>query len=78
MTNQVNFDVFLEIVQDHTKTPYQKAANLHAIATMGRADSQKPVGGQRQRRGRVGRVRVLSPASDSLIESEGHSENGEG
>lgn len=68
-----SFELFLEIVQDHTKTPYQKAANLHALATMGRNDSQKAVGGQKQRRGRVGRVKDLSPAGDSLNESEGHS-----
>ena len=74
----VSFELFLEIVQDHTKTPWQKAANLHAIATRGLNDSQKHAGGQKQRRGRVGRVRSLSPASDSVIESEGHAENGEG
>ena len=47
----VSFDLFLEIVQDHTKTPYQKAANLHALATVGRNDSQKPADGQKARRG---------------------------
>lgn len=67
-----SFELFLEIVQDHTKTPYQKAANLHALATVGRNDSQKPADVQKARRGRVGRVRPLSPASDSLNESEGH------
>ena len=74
---QMTFEEILSIVQDHTRTPQQKAADIHAALQSARIDSQKPVHARKVRRATVTRGKAQTPASESLNGFAGHSENTE-
>jgi len=73
----MTYEEILAIVQDHTRTPFQKAADIHATLQTARIDSQKPVQARKVRKATHGRVSTKTPASESLNGFMGHSENTE-
>lgn len=52
----MTYEEILAIVQDHTRTPFQKAADIHATLQSSRIDSQKPVQARKVRKATHGRV----------------------
>lgn len=46
----MTYEEILAIVQDHTRTPFQKAADIHATLQTARIDSQKPVQARKVRK----------------------------
>lgn len=71
---KMTFEEILSIVQDHTRTPQQKAADIHAALQSARIDSQKPVQARKVRKATHGRVSAKTPASESLNGFMAHSE----
>ncbi len=71
----MTYEEILAIVQDHTRTPFQKAADIHATLQTARIDSQKPVQARKAKKAPRMRVEGKTPASDALNGFAGHVDN---
>ncbi len=71
----MTYEEILAIVQDHTRTPFQKAADIHATLQTARIDSQKPVQARKAKKALRMRIEGKPPASDALNGFAGHVDN---
>jgi len=73
----MNFEDILTIINDSTKTPFQRAADLHAKLELARSDSGKPVQVKKARKVRTAKSNGSTQLYDPVSGSQAVEENGE-